>query len=1052
MKRLIIFITISLFIGIAQSAAQSLITKSDSISLAQDSVVKLVVPDYRGTIQWQKSIDGKSWMDLSGEDTDTLKVSPKDELLYRAMLSDGTCIPFYSDSAAVLSRMDSVTAYFITPSDSGLVLISDSVRLTSGIYSYFIDTTSFSGIDPGCVIFDKENGTIRKVNEVVQKGDTITLSTEQATMEDLFFDTFFKISTEMIKSGKILKSASLEEIQNELTDENGFIHPISVEVFSSDGILLKSTSIYNDLNENQGDLYFYKDFSTTLFKASGNFSIYDEETNTTKQYNGNVDISISEGYLKFDPEFKFEFEFKRPNIEWDNLKVNKAQLTKFKFYSEKSEFDLKALLNIKSDVEFSFGKKIKSDLPIFKYRITVPVFGIPLIIDFEVNSNMAYKMEFGGAVDVQAGYQHIEQISVGATYENKEWSKIWDYTKENNHFLNNTSEKYKFETRIEYYPSFELKFYGLVGPYFDIIPYWNFRARASSDNKDISMNLGVDAALGVSMEAFSKSVFSYEFGNWNVFELPLIRIPDHLQLLQGDNQQGYVSQKLPNSISVYVYDNLGNKQSDVNVYFNPLKGTVNNNAVSSNSSGVASCEWTMSSELGEHQMEIYIKNGADEILEDSKITISANAKEAIVVTVPSVTTSSPTTVTETTATLNGNVTSDGNSTITQRGFYWSETNQTPDENDNVEIVSGTNGNYNYTISGLEPGTKYYYRAFATNNQGTTIATTVEEFTTVQEEISNSIEIISVSPSIELEDGIKYNFSVIVEYNLVTVNSGILKIGFNTEAVNSYSMISDADFIVDKGSGTHTFNVTVTAKDWLSDGDFIVYVNLSENPHPATWTPLASDKFSLEFLEMSGTFIDSRDNNEYRWIKIGDQIWMAENLAYLPQVNPSSNVSTTESYYYVYGYNGAIVDEAKTKQNFITFGVLYNWPAALEACPNGWHLPTDDEWKELEMEIGLSPSEADGFNFRGTDEGAKLKTTYGWQDNGNGTDDYGFSGLPGGVSYNDGHFYYIGYYNFWWSATEIDTSPLWRHLASTRQSISRAKTYKANGFSVRCIKN
>ena len=72
------------------------------------------------------------------------------------------------------------------------------------------------------------------------------------------------------------------------------------------------------------------------------------------------------------------------------------------------------------------------------------------------------------------------------------------------------------------------------------------------------------------------------------------------------------------------------------------------------------------------------------------------------------------------------------------------------------------------------------------------------------------------------------------------------IGFNTVEINKFRMISDASFIVDKGSGTHTFNVTATAKDWLSEGDFKVYVNLSENPHPASWTPLSSDTEILSF--------------------------------------------------------------------------------------------------------------------------------------------------------------------------------------------------------------
>jgi hypothetical protein len=115
-----------------------------------------------------------------------------------------------------------------------------------------------------------------------------------------------------------------------------------------------------------------------------------------------------------------------------------------------------------------------------------------------------------------------------------------------------------------------------------------------------------------------------------------------------------------------------------------------------------------------------------------------------------------------------------------------------------------------------------------------------------EELEDNIEIISVSPSSGLVDGVDYDFTVTVEYNLVSVNSGLLMIGFNTEEVDRFIMISEASTIVDKGSGTHTFNVTATAKDWLAAGDFKVYVNLSENPHPSEWAPFSTDLEPLSF--------------------------------------------------------------------------------------------------------------------------------------------------------------------------------------------------------------
>jgi len=195
-----------------------------------------------------------------------------------------------------------------------------------------------------------------------------------------------------------------------------------------------------------------------------------------------------------------------------------------------------------------------------------------------------------------------------------------------------------------------------------------------------------------------------------------------------------------------------------------------------------------------------------------------------------------------------------------------------------------------------------------------------------------------------------------------------------------------------------------------------------------------------------------DNRNYKIVIIGKMIWMAENLAYLPAVSPSSSGSLTDPLYYVNGYNGTKVDEAKATTVYKTHGVLYNWPAAKSACPAGWHLPSDAEWKKLEMTLGMTPAEADTTGGRGTDQGTKLKTTSGWNDNGNGINAAGFSGLPGGNRSNNGYFYYLGQRGYWWTSTDFQTAWAWyRHLSFNNSTITRTTTSKDCGFSVRCVK-
>ncbi|MBN1768369.1 MAG: hypothetical protein JXR50_08445, partial [Prolixibacteraceae bacterium] len=181
----------------------------------------------------------------------------------------------------------------------------------------------------------------------------------------------------------------------------------------------------------------------------------------------------------------------------------------------------------------------------------------------------------------------------------------------------------------------------------------------------------------------------------------------------------------------------------------------------------------------------------------------------------------------------------------------------------------------------------------------------------------------------------------------------------------------------------------------------------------------------------GSFTDSRDVQTYKTVVIGGQTWMAENLAY--------DVGNG-----CWAYNN---DES----NVITYGRLYTLEAAKAACPSGWHLPTDDEWKQLEMVIGMSQIEADNSGSRGTNEGTKLKATSGWNNNGNGNDDLYFSALPGG--FLNLSFRNIGDDGRWWSATKDDSYHAWyRFMDYDNTSIGRHLGNRTYGFSVRCIKD
>jgi len=185
-----------------------------------------------------------------------------------------------------------------------------------------------------------------------------------------------------------------------------------------------------------------------------------------------------------------------------------------------------------------------------------------------------------------------------------------------------------------------------------------------------------------------------------------------------------------------------------------------------------------------------------------------------------------------------------------------------------------------------------------------------------------------------------------------------------------------------------------------------------------------------------------DGNEYKTVKIGNQEWMAENLKVTKYRNGES-ISDC----WVYDND---------ENNAITYGRLYSWAAVVDSrniAPLGWHVPTDEEWTELEMYMGMSQADADTGLWRGTDEGKKLYSTTGWKTKVTGTDDYGFTALPAGYRYESGRSQDMDYFAKFWSTTESTaTRARSRMLAHNESGVFRGSAYKSGGYSVRCLRD
>ncbi len=222
--------------------------------------------------------------------------------------------------------------------------------------------------------------------------------------------------------------------------------------------------------------------------------------------------------------------------------------------------------------------------------------------------------------------------------------------------------------------------------------------------------------------------------------------------------------------------------------------------------------------------------------------------------------------------------------------------------------------------------------------------------------------------------------------------------------------------------------------------------------------------SITFTLTNGTFdtgtVTDIDGNVYQTVQIGDQLWMAENLKVTHYRNGDAITNVTDATEWSNLSTGAYCNYDNDANNTATYGRLYNWYAVNDSrniAPEGWHVPTDEEWKQLELYLGQT--DADDMGWRGTDEGGKLKEsgTVHWNSPNTGaTNEIGFSALPGGDRNDyDGPYYDMGTTAYFWSSTEYedDSTHAWvRTLHFQNSGVHRGYSSKQAGFSVRLVRD
>ena len=195
-----------------------------------------------------------------------------------------------------------------------------------------------------------------------------------------------------------------------------------------------------------------------------------------------------------------------------------------------------------------------------------------------------------------------------------------------------------------------------------------------------------------------------------------------------------------------------------------------------------------------------------------------------------------------------------------------------------------------------------------------------------------------------------------------------------------------------------------------------------------------------------------DGNVYTSVTIGTQEWMIENLRTTKYSDGTAIPNVTDKTQWTVLSTGSWCHYDNDNQYDTIYGKLYNWYAVEtgKLCPTGWHVPTDAEWTVLTDYLTA--------NGHSGAEGTALKATSGWNDyngqSGNGTDDYGWNGLPGGyLRGNNGDFDIIGTNGLWWSSSNDASGSAWyRILNNHNDELATSYGYQRNGYNIRCLRD
>jgi uncharacterized protein (TIGR02145 family) len=1013
-KSVFSLVLILLFIAAGNAFSQHVIVNSDIISYENDNII-LIIDNVRGDIHWEISTDKVNWTPIPGNNSTTLDIQPDRSAYYRAVISEGTCNPLYSDTALVAVLYDERDGLVYNMVKIGYQWwMAENLNNYSSYGSWYYNDDSIGYSVNGRLYDWPVAQDICPSGWRLPEDEDWKLLELTLGMDISELDNTEWRGTDQGDQLKITGSSGFNVIFGGFRNESGEYE------------LLNSTSAFWSSSDYDNDYAWFRGLASEsgvnrdIYNKQMGFSVrclrYTAPATVTVGIHSLTRISVrvdgiiitDGGYQVIERGFCWSTSA-NPTVQ-DNFQTVGGSLKEFSGFI--STLTPETIYYIRTYAKNSLGTSYGNEI-----SFTTPQYSKPTLATTPLSNVTQVSVKTGGTVYDDGGSSIIDKgicwsLSSGpGLLDNRisEGSGFGSYVSNITGLTTNTPyyvRAYAINSQDTAYGN-EIYFTTLpvneIDTFIDLRDDHRYKMVKIGNQWWMAENLNFSSSSGSWL--YNDNMTNSEYGRLYTWETAQSVCPVEWHL---PTDEEWKAMEMEIGMSQADADAVGLRGTDQGTQLK-IGGPSGFDIVYSgyrdplgiyNMLDSGATFWTSSEETINNAW--YRGFATDpQIHRDTFDKDYGFSVRCIREMLPIINTIPVDSIGKNFARSGGIIQYDGGQPITAYGVCWS-TSPNPTIDDNHTVDGSGTATFISVITGLNANTTFYLRAYATNSMGTSYGEQ-ETFTTLTLPVLTTTEATSITVNSAHSGGI------------ITDDGGAPVTARGVCWSTSPNPVVTGNHTVD-GAGTGTFTSIITGLQINTAYYLRAYATNSKGTG-------YGNQLMFETLPANetGSVTDSRDGKTYETVKIGYQWWMAENL----------NYNTASSWCY---------DEISA--NCDTMGKLYSWTAAQNSCPANWHLPSDDEWKILEMVLGMSQYEADNVGLRGTDQGTQLKKE----------GSSGFDVIYSGYRDPSGTFSKIGTGATFWTSTQETGSTAWYRGFATDPQIHRDTWNIGYGFSVRCVLN